>query len=63
LSAELLYKYSLINFVRGLTIAINDDPLFPSHKISTTIADDLMESAGKSGEKESASANTYITGI
>lgn len=37
LSEELHFKYSLINFARGLTIAVNDDRLFLSHKISTII--------------------------
>lgn len=42
---------------------MNDEQLFPTHKISTIIADDLMESACESGENESASADTYNTGL
>lgn len=35
---------SIINFVGGLAVAVNDDWLFPKHKISTIIADGLMDS-------------------
>lgn len=40
---------SIINFVEGLAVAVSDDWLFSRHKISTIIADGLMDSVYESG--------------